>query len=116
MQWCPKSQLRWRNCKRETTQDLVFPAISEKLEDYQKLMRTKFDTSDKVKKGRFQVGAYVMVLLDVRGSKLEPRYEGPYRVVQASREGKYQLLDRDEFSPTAAIKSVSRTTKKRKTG
>ncbi|KAJ3289199.1 hypothetical protein HDU79_004258, partial [Rhizoclosmatium sp. JEL0117] len=59
-------------------------------------MRAKFDATHSVKDNRFQVGAYVMALPDTRNSKLEPRYEGPYRVVHATKGGSYQLLDADE--------------------
>ncbi|KAI9334566.1 hypothetical protein BDR26DRAFT_866842 [Obelidium mucronatum] len=36
-----------------------------------------------------------MTLPDVRNSKLEPRYEGPYKIIHRTRQGTLQLLDAD---------------------
>ncbi|KAJ3076403.1 hypothetical protein HDU99_001355, partial [Rhizoclosmatium hyalinum] len=79
----------------DTMHDLVFPIVANKLNTYQERMRIKFDAKNKVKVDRFQVGAFVMTIPDERASKLEPRYEGPFKIIHKTRQGTFQLLDAD---------------------
>ncbi|KAI9327618.1 hypothetical protein BDR26DRAFT_1012645 [Obelidium mucronatum] len=75
--------------------DLVYPEIAATTRRYQAIMREKYNKKFNVKDELFPLNSYVMAKPDVRESKTEPRYEGPYRVIKQTRNATYQLLDAD---------------------
>jgi hypothetical protein len=45
---------------------------------------------------KFHPGAYVMVMDDLRSSKMEPRYTGPYLILRRNKGGAYILKANDD--------------------
>lgn len=70
---------------------IVLPALRRGKEDH----FAREDAKQELKLVEFQVGDSVMVVDELRHSKMEPRYEGPFSVVKKTRGGSYTLLDRD---------------------
>jgi hypothetical protein len=77
----------------DTMTNLVFPTLEGKRKKHNEKIRASFN--DKHKLQEFPEGAYVMVLDATRSSKLDPAYEGPFRVLRRTRGGSYELLDAD---------------------
>jgi transposase InsO family protein len=77
----------------EQLQKFFYPATVKKVEAAQKRMHDKFALQHKVK--TIPDGAMVMAVNEMCRDKMEPRYEGPYKVVCHNRGGAYILMDRD---------------------
>jgi transposase InsO family protein len=76
--------------------DTVYPAIRANMAAYQNRLIKNFDSSHHIlPDDTFPNGSYVMTIPDVRASKAEARYEGPFKVVHRTKGGTYQLLDSD---------------------
>ncbi|KAJ8651513.1 hypothetical protein O0I10_012926 [Lichtheimia ornata] len=75
----------------EHMQNIVFPALKEKVEVYNQAMKEKFDATHKIID--FPEKSHVMVRVQSRGSKLAPAYEGPYTVLRKTQGGTYVLQD-----------------------
>ena len=71
--------------------NLVFPAISAKSTETQKVAAAKFNRSHRIR--GFQPGTYVMAKEDTPGGKFDAKYHGPYKVLSRSIHGSYTLLD-----------------------
>ena len=71
------------------------------------------DSKQKLRLVEFEAGDSVMAVDELRSSKTEPRYEGPFTVVKRTKGGSYTLLDRDgtllarNYAP-AQLRLVSR--------
>jgi hypothetical protein len=74
-------------------QDLFYPEVAKKAEATQKQMHDNFAKKHKAKS--IPDGAMVMAVNFTRKYKMEPRYEGPYKVIRRNRGGAYVLMDRD---------------------
>ncbi|KAF9367099.1 hypothetical protein BGX21_007833, partial [Mortierella sp. AD011] len=70
---------------------VVFPAIKKRSRATQKRMVERFNAT--ILQNEFPDGAMVMTLDPIKGSKLAPRYEGPYTVVKRTSHGSYILKD-----------------------
>jgi hypothetical protein len=77
----------------EQIQNLFYPAVVEKVAAAQKWMHDKFASQHKAK--IIPEGAMVIAVNETRKDKVEPCYEGPYKVIQWNRGGAYILMDRD---------------------
>jgi hypothetical protein len=77
----------------EQLQNLFYPAIVKRAEAAQKQMHDKFASQHKAK--TILEGTMVMVVNETSKDKMEPWYEGPYKVVSRNRGGAYILMDRD---------------------
>ena len=74
-------------------QNIVFPSISKKLKDSQTAMAKKFDSTHKILHDPFPEGSYVMRIDKTRNHSLQPRYEGPFKVLRRTAGGSYVLQD-----------------------
>ena len=75
----------------EHMQEIVFPALKDKVEAYNRIMKNKFDTTHRLID--FPEKSHVMVKVQSRGTKLAPAYEGPYTVLRKTTGGTYTLQD-----------------------
>ena len=60
---------------------IVFPSISAKTNAVQKKVGDKFNKRTHAEDDLFPDGSYVMTVDVTRRNKLDPRYEGPYKVI-----------------------------------
>lgn len=89
---------------------IVFPTILEKVKGTHDKRNERFMRSRHILSKEFQEGAYVMIRDEIRSSKSEPRYEGPFMVVRRKASGNYLLksLDGTEYvRPPNVLKLVS---------
>jgi hypothetical protein len=75
----------------EYMSDIVFPAIKERTEAYNNLMKQQFD--DKHRLIIFPIGSFVVVKKKGIRKSLTPVYEGPYEVVRKTDNNNYTLRD-----------------------
>ena len=75
----------------EYMSDVVFPAIKERTDVYNKLMKKQFDKKHRLVD--FPVGSFVVVHKKGIQKSLSPVYEGPYEVVRKTDNGNYTLRD-----------------------
>ena len=73
---------------------IVYPALRQEKEGDAQRKADKFAQTHKVAVQPFPLGSYVMTIDVTRGSKLEPIYEGPFRVSKIHRST-YTLVDND---------------------
>ena len=88
---------------------LVFPAIATRTKNEIKKMAVAFDKQTKVHTDAFLPGAIVMAKNEMRSSKSEERYTGPFTVKRRSASGPYVLVDQmgNEFTrPRSSLKLV----------
>jgi hypothetical protein len=71
--------------------EVVFPVVEEKSKETQQKMIKRFNAT--IFHNEFPEGARVMTLDPIKGSKLTPRYEGPYTVARRTTHGAYELRD-----------------------
>jgi transposase InsO family protein len=71
--------------------NLVYPAISEKAKATQQKMISAFNKAHRLIE--FPTGSYVMVKDPVASTPLDPKYDGPYKVVRRTPRGTYVLQD-----------------------
>ena len=69
--------------------DQVFPALHEKSSEYAAKYKSATDNAHRIAE-RVPVGSLVMKVKDVKGSKLDDRWEGPYTVLEVTG-GRYRL-------------------------
>ena len=91
---------------------VVFPGISKKAKSTQKRMKEKFDNKMYTDNILFPDGSYVMITDVTRRSKLDPIYEGPFKVIRRTHGGSYVLQDNDNALlprnyPPSALKLIS---------
>ena len=72
---------------------LVYPSIAERMAKQQGKLKQKIDESRRIIS--IQVGDSVMTVDLLRSSKLSPKYEGPFQVVEKTKGGSYRLLGKD---------------------
>jgi hypothetical protein len=73
--------------------NLVFPSLEGRKSQQQAQAAERFNSKHKLEE--FPAGSYVMTLDETRTSKLDPVYEGPFRVLRRNQGGSYELLDAD---------------------
>lgn len=73
--------------------DVLYPAIAASTDAYNKRMVDNFRVSNRVIEDGFPPGAMVMRRVDVKGSGMEPTYEGPFKVLSRTLQNTYVLLD-----------------------
>ena len=91
-----RSQLLTETELKERVQEmnrLVYPSIAERMVKRQSKLKQKVDESRKIIS--IQVGDSVMTTDLLRSSKLSPKYEGPFQVVEKTKGGSYRLLGKD---------------------
>jgi len=75
----------------EYMSDVVFPAIKERTEIYNKMMKNQFDKKHRLIE--FPVGSFVVVKKKGIQKSLSAVYEGPYEVIRKTKHGNYTLRD-----------------------
>ena len=81
---------------RERTRQVmecVYPAIAHSSRERQQTMATRVDVKRRAKEGSLPIGTLVMLEDMQRSGKSEPKWVGPYKVVEVSKAGTYGLLD-----------------------
>ena len=71
--------------------NIVFPAISEKAQAHQKKMNKDFQKAHRILE--FLPGSFVMVKDEEANTALDPKYDGPFKVVRRTPRGSYALRD-----------------------
>ena len=102
----------WKRLEYMTS--LVYPTISSSATAYKNLEGGK--RNKKVKsQGKFfnplKTGAMVMVVDELKSTKTQPTYEGPFKVIRRNRGGAYVLEGTDGTTytrPPIALKVISR--------
>jgi hypothetical protein len=77
----------------EQLESIVYPALRELRDKVNARRVERFNKTHRIVS--FRVGSYVMAIDPIRANKLEPRYEGPYKIVRRNRGGAYTLMDHD---------------------
>jgi len=72
---------------------ILYPAVTQASDAYNQRMIDGFQISHRILKDGYPKGAYVMRRVDMRTSKSEPRYEGPFKVLERTQNNTYVLLD-----------------------
>jgi hypothetical protein len=78
--------------KWATFHEAIIPGIREAMVEVKSKLRERMDQEHKIVEP-FEPGTQVMAVNNTRGSKWEPRYEGPLTVARQGRGGAYTLLD-----------------------
>lgn len=95
----------------EYMHDVVYPAIKERTDAYNRMIKNQFDKSHKLVD--FPVGSFVVVKTKGIRKSLSPVYEGPYEIMRKTDHGNYTLRDElgilmpRDFTPSE-LKIVSR--------
>ena len=101
----PPSALSWTSTKKPVTLEelgdlaehmarVVWPAVAERSQHYSKRAYEQFIKSHRIVHEEFPPGALVMRKVVLKGSNMEPKFEGPYTVVRRNAGGAYLLRDR----------------------
>ncbi|KAG2212105.1 hypothetical protein INT45_003662 [Circinella minor] len=72
---------------------VVIPAIHKRMKETQLLDHERFEKKHKIVHSKYPINSKVMILNVTRGSKLEPRWLGPYFIKNYTKHGSYVLAD-----------------------
>ena len=91
----PWSVDEWK-AKQQQVLQLVYPGVTERVELEQRRAADKHNKSIKhvdraLARQRLEIGATVMVKDPMRGTKANPIYEGPYKVLERTPHGCYRV-------------------------
>ena len=89
---------------------VVYPTIAEKAKNSKDREGVKFIKNNLIITDQFPSGAQVMIKDELRTSKMQPRYTGPYTVKRRNQGGAYILFGKDgtEYTrPPSVLKLVS---------
>lgn len=73
--------------------EIVIPAIHKRIKETQLLDHERFEKTHKIVHSKYPINSKVMILNVTRGSKLEPRWLGPYFIKNYTKHGSYVLAD-----------------------
>lgn len=79
--------------RNETLRRLLYPAVNASSSAASVITESDFNLSHRILEDGFPEGAFVMKQIDVRSSGLEPKYEGPFKVLKKTAHNTYVLLD-----------------------
>ena len=85
-----EEQIMVRNAKLTR---ILYPAIASSSNAYGDNVTEDFQLNHRVLEKGYPEGAMVMKTVDVRTSGMDPRYEGPFKVLSRTPHGTYVLLD-----------------------
>jgi hypothetical protein len=88
-----KEQLDAWKKHQKLVKDLVFPAVAERIYAEQFRQRERFSKSHMMTDKPIAIGTMVMVWDQVRSSKNEPPYVGPYEVKAVNADKSYTIAD-----------------------
>src|SRR5579871_3778607 len=105
----PYSQLKKRV---EYLTTIVFPVISVYSNANQEKMINQLNKKIFTKDILFPDGSYVMIIDEIRRSKLDPKYEGSFKIIRQNHGGSYILQDNNDTLlpqnyPPSALKLIS---------
>ena len=83
-----EDQIQQRN---ETLIKHLYPIIHEQAQTHSAKIAAQFNTTHSLTE--FPLGAIVMKLVDVRNSKNDAAYEGPFKITRKTEHGSYILTD-----------------------
>jgi transposase InsO family protein len=89
---------------------IVFPTVREKVKKKLAERNEYFMKKNRILRDEYPVGSQVMIKDELRSSKVEPRYEGPFTVVRRQASGNYLLkaIDGSEYvRPPNVLKLVA---------
>ncbi|SAL97386.1 hypothetical protein [Absidia glauca] len=95
----------------DNVEHVIIPAITKRIETVRDASKNSFNNKNKIVE--FGTGSLVAIAKPTMTRKLEPKYEGPFQVVEKNRGGAYKLKDirLDELLPGTyaphSLKSVS---------
>jgi len=72
---------------------VIWPAVAERSTHYSRAAYDQFIKSHRIVHEEFPPGSLVMRKVVVKGSNMEPKFEGPYTVVRRNAGGAYLLRD-----------------------
>jgi hypothetical protein len=98
------------NARVVRMQKELFPDTAKRLAATQAKQKNKFD--ERVKLVDIPIGEYVILRNEERKDTLDPRYQGPYKVLSSTKTGAYALEDRTGLVlpnnyPTSALQLLS---------
>jgi hypothetical protein len=95
----------------DNVEHVIIPAITKRIETVRDASKNSFNKKNKIVE--FGIGSLVAIAKPTMTRKLEPKYEGPFQVVEKNQGGAYKLKDirLDELLPGTyaphSLKSVS---------
>jgi putative transposase len=95
----------------DNVEHVIIPAITKRIETVRDASKNSFNKKNKIIE--FGIGSLVAIAKPTMTRKLEPKYEGPFQVVEKNQGGAYKLKDirLDELLPGTyaphSLKSVS---------
>jgi hypothetical protein len=98
------------NARIKWMQDELFPGTAQRLATTQAKKKKKFD--ERAKLVDIPIGEYVILRNEERKDTLDPRYQGPYKVLSRTPTGAYALEDQQGLVlpnnyPTSALQLLS---------
>ncbi|MEZ0208637.1 MAG: RNase H-like domain-containing protein [Candidatus Paceibacterota bacterium] len=92
--------------------DLLYPALRSSTDAHNQQMMDDFKLSHRMLKRGYPNGAMVMKMVDEREGKMNPAYEGPFKVLNRTATNTYVLLDNTgalypKNVPASALKLIS---------
>ena len=88
--------------RTEFMHNTVFPAIAQ----HKEAIQQKMIKSRRSMKSPYPIGSFVTAINFNKSSKLEPKWEGPFKIVAVNRSGSYTLRDTDgEIIPLNFVSS-----------
>jgi hypothetical protein len=113
--WVSEAPARWINLEKDVNTwinehqkqvlDVIYPTLSELIQHSRAQQNAKLDAKHLVVPP-LEVGQSVMVVDHYRGSKAEPHYVGPYKVVEVLEHGSYILKDKLNQPIRRSIQSI----------
>ena len=79
--------------RNQKLSQLLYPSIKAATDAHNTQMIDDFAISHKILTQGYPSGSMVMKIVDVRNAKTDPRYEGPFKVLEQTKHGAYTLLD-----------------------
>ena len=91
---------------------VIYPEVERVAQAQQGKEVERFSKKNLIKSNKFSPGSIVMAREPTRANKLEPIYEGPYRIIRRNRGGAYEVQDTtgqklQRRLPPAALKLVA---------
>jgi transposase InsO family protein len=80
--------------KYKFVQEILIPALSERIKETQKRDHERFSKTHKIVEQQFPIGSKVMIKNVNRTKKIDERYEGPFFIHGITKNGSYILKDK----------------------
>ncbi|KAF7720356.1 hypothetical protein EC973_000479, partial [Apophysomyces ossiformis] len=80
--------------KYKFVQEVLIPALSERIKEIQKRDHERFSKTHKIVEQQFPIGSKVMIKNVNRNRKIDERYEGLFFIHSITKNGSYILKDK----------------------